>query len=214
MATATFPPDVSVSNPSSKSDDLALIPAGDVLYEVVDGKVVEIPPMGAYECDIANFLAELLNEHASRGRLGRAFVELLFRIDVAGDLKRRPDLAFVSAVRWPFRKRIPRGEAWEMNPNLAVEVVSKSNTAEEIVTKVGDYFRTGTELVWVVYPSSRQLYVYTSPTDVRILVEPANLDGGDVLPGFQIPLYRLFEDEPDLVSPEIDDRFDHESQGL
>jgi Uma2 family endonuclease len=58
-----------------------------------------------------------------------------------------------------------------------------------------DYFRTGTELVWVVYPSARQVYVYTSMTDVRVLVEPANLDSGGILPGFNLSLNRLFEDE-------------------
>ncbi len=83
-----------------------------------------------------------------------------------------------------------------MIPNLAVEVVSKSNTAEEVVTKLEDYFRTGTEIVWVVYPSIRQVYVYSSTSDVKILVEPADLDGGDVLPGFHVSLNALFEDEP------------------
>ena len=196
MATATFSPDLPVSVPTAIVEPLSLEPEGDVLYEVVDGRTVELPPMGAYESDIANFLAELLNDHARGGRLGRAFVELLFQIDVARDLKRRPDLAFVSATRWPYRKRVPRGEAWDMIPNLAVEVVSKSNTGEEILAKLEDYFQTGTELVWVVYPSARQVYAYTSTTEVRILAEPANLDGANVLPGFQLSLNRLFEDEP------------------
>ena len=173
MANATFPPDVPVSIPSTSPETLSVEPPGDVLYEVVDGRIVELPPMGAYESDIANFLAELLDEHVGNGRLGRAFVELLFRIDVARDLKRRPDLAFVSATRWPYGKRVPKGEAWDMIPNLAVEVVSKSNTGDEILAKLADYFQTGTELVWVIYPSARQVYVYTSMTDVRILVEPA-----------------------------------------
>jgi Uma2 family endonuclease len=177
------------------SETLSLGPQGDVLYEMSDGRILQLPPMGAYESDIANFLAELLNEYARDGRLGRALVEVLFRIDVARDLRRRPDIAFVSAARWPYRKRIPQGEAWNMIPDLAVEVVSKSNTGDEIVTKIGDYFRTGTVLVWVVYPSARQVYVYTSPTDVRILGEPATLDGGPVLPGFHVSLNRLFEDD-------------------
>ena len=196
MATATFPPDLPVSVPSTSVEPLSVEPPGDVLYEVVDGRIVELPPMGAYESDIANFLAELLNDHARGGRLGRAFVELLFRIDVAKDLKRRPDVAFVSSSRWPYGKRVPSGEAWDMIPNLAVEVVSKSNTGEEILAKLGDYFQTGTELVWVIYPSASQVYVYTSTTEVRILAEPGNLDGGNVLPGFQLSLNRLFEDEP------------------
>jgi Uma2 family endonuclease len=200
MATATLTPDVSRSVPATHPEALSMEPRGDSLYEVVDGRILELLPMGAYESDIANLLAELLNEHAHKGRLGRAFVELLFRIDVAHDLKRRPDLAFVLATRWPYRKRVPTGECWDMIPNLAVEVVSKSNAADEILAKLGDYFRAGTELVWVVYPSVRQVYAHTSMTDVRILIEPAELDGGNVVPGFRVSLNRLFEDEPNAES--------------
>ena len=82
-----------------------------------------------------------------------------------------------------------------MVPDLAVEVVSPSNGAAEIAGKIRDYFQTGTSLVWVIYPETRQVYVYTSVSDVRILIEPADLDGGDLLPGFHISLSRLFEDE-------------------
>jgi Uma2 family endonuclease len=200
MATATLSTNTLVSSPSSSQLDPALVPPGDILYEVVNGRIVETPPMGSHESGIANLLAELLNEEARKDRLGRAFVELLFLIDVDQNLKRRPDLAFVLAARWPFRKQVPEGEAWEMVPDLAVEVVSKSNGAEEIVEKVGEYFQTGTRLVWIVYPRVRQVYVYTSPTEVRILPESADLDGGKVVPGFRISLKRLFEDEPDAES--------------
>ena len=198
MATATLPAGASVSIPPASPKALSLEPPCDVLYEVVDGRFVESPPMGAYENDIANWLAELLNEKARERRRGRAFVEQLFRIDVARDLQRRPDVAFVSAARWPSGKRVPKGEARDMVPDLAVEVVSKTNTAEEILAKLEDYFRTGTTLVWVVYPSVRQVYVYTSPTDVQILAEPANLDGGQVVADFSLSLHRLFEDEQDV----------------
>jgi len=198
MPTATFPTDVPVSIPSSSPEALTREPPGDVLYEVVDGRLVELPPMGAYESDIANWLAELLNENAREGHRGRALVELLFLIDVARDLKRRPDVAFVSAARWPVGKRVPKGEAWDMVPDLAVEVVSKSNTAEEILEKLEDYFRAGTLLVWVVYPSVRQVYVYRSTTDVQILAGPADLDGGEIVPDFHLSLHRLFEDEQDV----------------
>ena len=196
MATATLPTDTIVSTRSSSPVRLPLEPPGDILYEVVNGQVVESSPLGRYESGNANLLGELLNEEARKDRLGRAFVELLFLIDVDPDLKRRPDLAFVSAARWPYRKQVPEGEAWDMVPDLAVEVVSKSNGAEEIVEKVGEYFQTGTRLVWVVYPRARQVYVYTSPIEVRILPESADLDGGEVVPGFRLSLKRLFEDEP------------------
>jgi Uma2 family endonuclease len=196
MATATLPDETLVSIPSQSRKRMPLVPPGDILYEVVDGQIVETPPMGSYECDIANFLAEVMNQAARKRRLGRAFIEVLFLIDVDGNLKRRPDLAFVSSAKWPFGKRVPEGEAWEMAPDLAVEVVSKTNGAEEIVEKVGEYFRAGVSLVWVIYPRARQIYVYTSPIDVCILSESADLDGGELVPGFRLPLIRLFEDEP------------------
>ena len=60
--------------------------------------------------------------------------------------------------------------------------------------KLVDYFRAGVEQVWVIYPVSRQVYVYTTLTTVRILTEPAELDGGDVVPGFRLSLTELFED--------------------
>jgi len=197
MATATIPTTTPVSVPSSSPESLSLEPPGDILYEVVNGRIVELPPMGSYESDLAFFLASALDHVVKEKRLGKVVVELLFLIDVDQNLKRRPDLAFVSVARWPFGKWVPEGEAWDMVPDLAVEVFSKSNTGEEILEKVGEYFRTGTRLVWVVYPRVRQVYVYTSPTEVRILPESADIDGGEVVPGFRLSLNRLFEDEPD-----------------
>ena len=119
-------------------------------------------------------------------------MELLFRIDPSRKLKRRPDLAFVSAEKWPLNRRVPEGEAWDMVPDLAIEVVSESNTANEIGLKLADYFATGSKQVWVVYPKLKQVYVYSSLTSVRILTESDELDGGDLIPGFRFPLSQLF----------------------
>ena len=163
------------------------MPPGDVLYEVVDGQIVELPPMEAHESELTFSLAFAIEQFVAARRLSKIVVELLFRIDVVRNLKRRPDIAFVSAARWPFGKRVPKGEAWEMVPDLAVEVVSESNGAAEIVGKIRDYFHTGTQIVWVIYPETRQMYVYTSVSDVRILLEPAELDGGQLLPDFRLP---------------------------
>src|SRR3954471_21033560 len=92
----------------------------DGLYEVVDGRVVE-KVMGAYEVDIANLLDDLLTEFARPPGLGRSHVEMLFLIDAASGLKRRPDVAFVSRERWPFGRRAPRQEAWDIVPDLIIE---------------------------------------------------------------------------------------------
>jgi Uma2 family endonuclease len=90
---------------------------------------------------------------------------------------------------------VPGGEAWEVVPDLAVEVVSPSNTAIEVVKKLGDYFRAGVRQVWVIYPVQQFIYVYTSLADIRVLQPGDDFDGGAVLPGFRLAVSTLFEDE-------------------
>jgi Uma2 family endonuclease len=164
------------------------------LYEVVDGEIRENPPMGAMESVLTGFLTGLMEPLARAGRLGRVVPETLFLIDRARNLKRRPDLAFVSDGRWPLRRRVPQTEAWDVVPDLAVEVVSESNSANSVVIKIEEYFRAGARRVWVVYPVVGKVYVYDSPTCVRILQRGDDLDGEDLLPGFRVALATLFEE--------------------
>jgi Uma2 family endonuclease len=173
---------------------VVLTPDEDVLYEVVDDQVVELAPMGAYEVRLATLLAARIETFAQQHQLGRALQEMLFDLTVATGRKRRPDVAFVSFDRWPLTRRIPRTEAWEVVPNLAVEVVSRSDSVDYIVDKVAEYFHAGVERVWVVFPSQEQVYVYDSPTSVRILTRTDELSGDPILPRFRLPLVELFED--------------------
>ncbi|MGO9463403.1 MAG: Uma2 family endonuclease [Isosphaeraceae bacterium] len=167
-------------------------------YEVVNGQRMETPRMGSYESHLANDLASYISEHFGQvGRLGHVVVELLFRIDVPTDLQRRPGLAYVSYERWPRRRRPVPKDAWNVVPDLAVEVVSENNTANEIQPKIQDYFRCGVRLVWVVYPMQAQVYVYNSPTRIAVAQRTDSLDGGEVLPGFRLPLDSLFAIDED-----------------
>ena len=163
------------------------------LYEVVDGRVVEKPTTARQMWTVAWILGHCLAPSIA-GQTGIALAEGLFTLDPARNLKRRPDLAFVSYERWPRRKPI-RDESWAVVPDLAVEVISPSNSADEVVKKVGEYVRAGVRLVWVVYPVERLVYVYRSAVDVRVLQIGDELDGGDVLPGFRRPVRDLFEEE-------------------
>ncbi len=161
------------------------------LYEVIDGRVVE-KQLGALEGFLAARLMLWLAPFVDEARLGRIVVEMLFALRPSPELKRRPDLAFVSAERWPLRKRVPRTEAWDVVPDLAVEVVSQSNTADEVAEKIEDYFRAGCRLVWVVYPVTNKVQVYESPTQVKILQVGDELRGDPLIPGFRLPLTTLF----------------------
>jgi Uma2 family endonuclease len=166
----------------------------DVLYEVVDDQVVELAPMGAYEVWIATVLVVRLATFVTQHQLGRAVQEMLFDLPVATGRRRRPDVAFVSFDRWPLHRRIPRREAWEVVPNLAVEVISRTDSVDSIVDKIAEYFHAGVEHVWVVFPSQEQVYVYDSPTSVHILTRTDELSGNPVLPDFRLPLVELFDE--------------------
>lgn len=170
-------------------------PADESLYEVVNGQRVELPPMGSRESVLASTLVIRLGAHAVAQRLGRVVGEVLFQLDTEGDLRRRPDLAFVSYERWPRDRPIPGGEeAWDVVPDLAVEVVSPTNTASSIIAKVRDYFAAGVRRVWVIYPDEPLIYVYESPRRPRVVGPEESLDGDDVLPGFRVGVAELFED--------------------
>ncbi len=168
----------------------------DGLYEVVEGQVVE-KKMGARELEIANLLGQLIGGFARANRLGRVVVEFVFRISIPKDLQRRPDLAFVSHARWPFKRRVPNVPVWDMVPDLAVEVIGESNSAYEVQKKIHEYFDAGVVRVWVIYPDQAEVYVYSSPTEIQVIQSGQTLDGGDLLPGFQLPLAALFEDDPE-----------------
>jgi Uma2 family endonuclease len=170
--------------------------AADVLFEVINGIVVE-KEMGARELEIANILVRYLGTFVSTRRLGRALIEFIFRIDPTKDLQRRPDVAFVSHAQWPCHRRVPKVAVWDMVPDLAIEVVSPTNTANDVQEKIHDYFDAGVRKVWVIYPNQMEIYVYSSPTRIEVLSLGQELDGGDLVPGFKLPLSALFEDEPE-----------------
>jgi Uma2 family endonuclease len=146
----------------------------DILYEVVDGKLVELGPMGAHEIWLATVLVVHLANFVRQHQLGRVMQELLFDFTAMVQRKRRPDVAFVSYERWPRQRPVPHAEAWEVVPNLVVEVISPSDKGNDILDKVAEYFRIGVECVWVIFISQTQVYIYQSPTQVRILTRADN----------------------------------------
>ncbi|MFI5457930.1 MAG: Uma2 family endonuclease [Isosphaerales bacterium] len=169
-------------------------PGDDILYEIVDNEVRELLPMGARETLLASVVFRILSNFAWDHALGQVVSEMLFLLIPGTNLQRRPDLAFVSFERWPRGRPVPKGPAWEVVPNLAIEVVSPSNLADKVMEKIEDYFLAGVQRVWVIYPEIAKLYDYDSPASVRILTPDQLLDGGDILPGLQLPLTEILVD--------------------
>ncbi|MBA4066015.1 MAG: Uma2 family endonuclease [Isosphaera sp.] len=172
-------------------------------YEVVNGQVVEVPPMSLFASEVANRIRDELAAYARSSGRGRARNDMLFRMPLPDDgtRNRAPDVAFITFDRWPQDRPLPtRGNPADVVPNLVVEVASPTDEGEDLIAKAHEYLRAGVELVWVVYPRLRQLYAYTAVvTAPRVLTESDALDGGAVLPGFSVPMAPLFpvpEDDP------------------
>lgn len=129
--------------------------------------------------------------------LSRSLSHALFHLPTPITNDRRPDVAFVSYERWAKNRPLPFTDAWDVIPNLAVEVVSPTDKADEIEQRIAEYFRAGVQLVWVVYPTWSKIHVYQSPTQISVRTRADFLDGGAVVPGFKLALAELFTETVD-----------------
>lgn len=159
------------------------------MCELVDGTLVE-KPMAFPESNVASLIITAIQNFIAASDLGIVVGEQGMMRLVRG-LVRAPDVSFVSWDQLPARK-VPDEALPSLHPDLAVEVFSKGNTRKEMARKRREYFRTGCKIVWMVYPRGRVVDVYTSVTDFTSLTESDTLDGGDILPGFRLPVRNLF----------------------
>lgn len=159
--------------------------------ELVRGSVVREPLAGGEHGRVAASVAVSMVTFVRARGLGVVLAgDPGFILSNAPPTVRGPDVAFVA------RSRIPSGGVPEQffpgPPDLAVEIVSPSNTAAEIQEKVLDYLAAGTREVWVVYPRTRTVAVHRTPREALLLGEGEALDGGEVLPGFRCPVEEVF----------------------
>lgn len=173
------------------ADELLAMPDDGIRRELVAGEIREMTPAGFQHGRIAGRLAGELHDHVRANRLGVIVTaEAAYRLAADPDTVRSPDLSFVR------RERIeavgdPTG-FWPGPPDLAVEVISPSDRYSDVLEKVWDYVDAGTPLVIVVDPPARSVTVYRSRTDVAVLTEDDVLDGGDVVPGWRLPVRDVF----------------------
>jgi len=161
----------------------------DRLYELVDGVLVE-KGMGFAESVLAGALIEVLRKFVIPRNLGVVSTpDGMFRL--FGGLVRIPDVAFTAWERLPDRK-VPKTPIPSLAPDLAVEVLSESNTGAEMERKRGEYFAAGVRLIWEVNPETRTVAVYGPDGSVDILGASQRLDGRDDLPGFTLDLHEFF----------------------
>jgi Uma2 family endonuclease len=172
-------------------DDLMALPDDGSRYELIEGELVELPMSSFESSDIAVGIASALRNFAHPRGLGRvAGADGAYIVARDPYAVRSPDASFVRADRLPPPEE--RTRFLELAPDLAVEVVSPSDRADDVNDKVREYLDVGVKLIWVVHPRRRMVTVYTPDRVAHLLYEDDTLDGGDVLPGFQVPVADIF----------------------
>jgi Uma2 family endonuclease len=173
------------------ADELIRMPDDGLRYELVEGRLIAMTPAGSLHGRLIVRLSTALDSFVEEHDLGAVFAaDTGFRIARAPDTVRAPDVSFVRKDRLP-ETGFPAGY-WPGPPDLAVEVVSPSDSADDVESKVHEYLSNGVRLVWVVFPLERAAAVHRSGAPSEILGESDALDGDEVLPGFRYPLARLF----------------------
>jgi len=174
------------------ADELLAMPDDGWRYELRAGELIRMSPTGAEHGDIAGEFLARLRPHVRERKLGRVFAaETGFRLFDNPDTVRAPDVSFVRAERIP-PGRLPTGY-WPGPPDLAVEVASPSDSAEDVNEKIAEYLRAGSRLVVVLYPRTRQVGLYRPDGSAQLLPDTGVLDLGDVVPGFACPIAELFD---------------------
>ena len=158
-------------------------------YELVDGEVVELAPPNDEHGDTALNVGYAFKGYSRRRGVGQARVETGYTLRVGPDTVRGPDVSFV------FRPRVEgRGQGFPVGaPDIAVEVVSPSNTPAEVARKVAEYLAAGSQRVWVVYPAGRRVLIHRAGGSVLSYGGDDVITDEELLPGFSLPLSEIFE---------------------
>ena len=173
------------------ADDLLRMSGDGRRYELVEGELISMAPAGGRHGHVAMQIGWRLAEHVAKNGLGMAFAaETGFLLERSPDTVRAPDAAFISA------ERIPPGGITasfvDIVPDLVVEVASPGDTSSELQVKTEEWLRYGVRMVWIAYPNSQSIAVYSSLDDSLIFNVGDEIAGDPVLPGFRCPVEDIF----------------------
>ncbi len=167
---------------------MALPDTGD-RYEIVDGELV-MSNCGTEHGYIAVILSSALHSFIRSQKLG-IVTDSSTSFSLKSGNKRAPDISFIAKKRLVGLRKVPK-KLWQGAPDLAIEILSPTNTVEEIHEKIVEYFENGAKLIWIINPQDESVLTYRSPQPDRLLKSGDNLDGEDVVSGFSFPVGELF----------------------
>ena len=163
----------------------------DGRYELVDGEVVELAPVNEQHGDTAFNISGALFVYSRQHGIGRGGVETGYRVRQNPDTVRGPDISFNLRSRETEERPVPGFVPGA--PDIAVEVVSPSNTSGEMERKVGEYLAAGSQRVWVADPASRSVAVHHADGATITYTGDDVITDEKLLPGFSLPLSDIFD---------------------
>ncbi len=160
----------------------------DGRYELVDGEVVKLSPARRRHGRTAINIGTAFNLYSRQRGIGYAEVEVGYIVRQWPDTVRAPDVSFVLNDSDEYDDGFVPGA-----PDIAVEVVSPSNTAAEIERKIGEYLAAGSQRVWVVYSANRRVIIHHPDGTTFTYTRDDVITDEELLPGFSLPLSEIFE---------------------
>ena len=173
------------------AEELFELPPDNLRHELVRGEHITMPPTGDLHGARTGRITLRVGDFVDKNDLGMFFgAETGFILARRPDTVRAPDFAYLSKAR--LAKQGLTGKFYPGAPDLAVEVLSPSDTASEVLEKIDEWLGAGTRLVWVVDPEKKTVTVYAPKRQPQTLRINDQLPGEDVLPGFQLSVAEIF----------------------
>ncbi len=173
-------------------DEFSRLPRDGARHELDAGKLITMPPPKSLHSLVVSAVLEILQTYLRQRGFGRAMAEAGFVLSRNPLTIRQPDVCVLSKERI---QSTGADEYFEGAPELAVEVISPSDLAEDMAIKVSQYLGAGCKQVWVLYPKSKSVHVFHSGGSMATFDKMQTLVGGDLLPQFSTKVSDLFLNE-------------------
>ena len=158
-------------------------------HELSEGELIVMPPVKSLHSRVALIVQKVLLNYLNQQPFGSAFAEAGYVLSRNPLTVRQPDISILSNDRI---LATDEDGYFQDAPELAVEVVSPSDSAQDLEIKIEQYLHAGARQVWILYPKQKRIYVHQPGAPVRVLNQSDTLTGGDLLPGFSVKVADLF----------------------